>query len=144
MIFMNFIRNAARHFSENRASLIRALLITAAAIAVVLLISAGVQRWHEKRFQALEKQFRDADDRAKQAEARAANLEYEIEARKAELADLQAKADAADAALKTARQKTITLKEAYETIRYVDVPAGTPVSVESACRELSGLGYECK
>lgn len=148
MIVENFLFRVRQWVYDNRRSLIRITLVVAAIVIAVFLIFAGVERikeWkYEKRVRALEQQFHDAETRAREAEGRAVRLGYEIEARKAELAELQARADAADAALKTAQGKTKILKEQYETVRYVNVPADTPVSVESACRELAAIGYECK
>lgn len=148
MIVKNFLLHVGEWARNNRRSLIRIALIVTAILVAVFLVFAGVERWqnakYEKRVQALTQQFKDADARAKEHEARAEQLEYEIEARKAELADLQARADAADAALKNAQGKTKILKEAYETIRYVPIDSATPVSVESACAELAGVQHYCK
>lgn len=148
MMLSNFLFRVRQWAYENRARLIRILLTVAAILALVFLIFAAVEKiqsWrYEKRVQALEKQFNDADAKAKAAEARAAKLEFEIDARKAELKDLQLRADAADAALKTAQGKTKILKEVYENTRIVPVPF-TPISCPDACTEIERLvGYSCK
>lgn len=148
MIVNNFLFRVRQWARDNRRSLIRIGAILLMALIVAALLFVAVARWkdrqYQKRVQTLEKQFADAEGRAKEHEARANLLGYEIDARKAELADLQAKADNAEALLKSARAKTITLKEAYETIRYVDVPADAPVSVADACRELAAVEHPCK
>src|SRR5688572_30026162 len=144
----NFGRRIADYLYQNRARLLRALVAATAALIIVALIFIGISRWkqwqYEKRVNALEKQFRDADAKAKAAETRADALKVEMGVREAELRNLEAQAQTLDAALKTARGRTITLKEAYETIRYVDVPADVPVSVADACRDLAAVNYRCQ
>lgn len=147
-MFSNFIYRVGQWLRDNRARVIRVLLILAAILIAVFLIFAGVgylkDQQYAKRIQTLETDIERANERANEAEGRAALMEYEIEMRKAELEKLQAIADAADAALLKAQGKTKILREQYETIRYVPIPADTPVSVESACAELAGLGYRCQ
>jgi uncharacterized protein HemX len=148
MMWSNFLFRVRQWAWENRARLIRFALILAAILLAVLLIFAAVEKiqsWqYEKRVQALEKQRRDAEDRAAAAEARKAELEKEMAAETARGEELKKQAKTLDAALKAAQGKTKILKETYETVRYVPIDPATPVSVESACRELAAIGYECK
>src|SRR5262245_12641126 len=99
----NFLYRVGQYARENRAKLIKALLIAAAGVAAFLLIRAGVERWqrsrYEKHVHALETQIRKADAKAKEAEAHAAAIAHALEAKQAELRDLEARAKAAESAL---------------------------------------------
>ena len=149
---MLFIGNFLQHFGDwlgrNRRQLVRALVIASGAVLLVVALCYGVERWqawkYERRVNALEKLRHDADAKAKAAESRADALKVEMGVREAELRNFEAQAQTLDAALKTARGRTITLKEAYETIRYVDVPADVLVSVADACRDLAAVNYRCQ
>jgi uncharacterized protein HemX len=147
MILNNFLFRVGQAIRENRARLIKLLAIVAAAFVLAGLIYYGVELLHkaryEKRVQSLEKQFRDAEEQAKAADARADAKQKEIDAKQAELQFLAARANAADDALRNVRQRVVTLKETYENIRYVPMPAG-PVSCADACRDLASVGYACK
>jgi hypothetical protein len=147
MMLSNFLFRVAQYARENRARIVKALVIAAAVIVAVLLIVAGVERWkqwrYEKRVQALEQQFRDADAKAKDAQQRADAKQREIDAKQSELQFWEARAQAADNALRNAKQKVVTLKETYETIRYTPMP-GDPVSCADACSKLAAIGYPCK
>lgn len=143
----NFFRRVGDWIGQNRARVIKWLVILAACLVVAGLIYHGVERWHkwryEKAVQALEKQFQDADARAKAAEARANLIAEKIEAKEAEIRTLEAYAEKADAALLNARRNVAPLKVIYETIRTApDLPAC--VSYADACKELSAAGFACK
>lgn len=147
MILSNFLFRARQYASDNCARLIRAFVIAAGALIVAALIYYGVESWQRSRFErkvnALEALYRDADARAKEAEAQAELLKRAIDDKYAELRELETRAASAETALRTARGKVVTLKEEYETIRYRDVP-DTPVSVEAACAKLAAIGYRCE
>ncbi|HEY7218995.1 MAG TPA: hypothetical protein VH985_11465 [Candidatus Binatia bacterium] len=143
----NFARRVGDFISQNRARLIRWLLILAGAVLVVALIYYGVerlQRWrYEQHVQALEKQFRDADARAKEAQARADAKQKEIDAKESELRELELRASAADAALRAARTAVAPLKEKYEEARNTPIdPADT--SCADACTELAAVDHPCR
>src|SRR5262245_34034617 len=109
----NFLFRIAQYVRENRQRLIKALFIAAAALIIALLIYYGVERIQRakygKRVQALEKQFQDADAKAKAAQARADAKEEEIHAKEAELQDLEVRAMAAENALRSIRNVNVTL-----------------------------------
>lgn len=143
----NFLFRIRQYASDNRAKVIKWLLIAAAAFVLlwtVFYIVENVQRWkYEKQVQALDRQMKDLDQQAKDAEARAEVLKRAIDQKYAEIQFLEARANTAEAKLRDTKQKTITLKEAYETIRYVPMPVG-PVSCLDACASLAAVGYPCR
>jgi chromosome segregation ATPase len=116
-------------------------------MAAFLLIRAGVEKWqrsrYEKRIQTLESQFREADAKAKEAEALAAAFASAIEAKQAELRELEIRAQAAETALRTTRTIVVPLKETYEKARNTPV-VNTSVSCADVCKELAGLGHPCQ
>lgn len=147
MILSNLLFRARQYAGDNRARLIRALVIAVGALIVAALIYYAVEQWQRGRFEsrvrALEALERDASARAKNLEAEADALKSARDALEADARELEARAITAETALRNAKGKVITLKEEYETIRYRDVP-DTPVSVEAACAKLAGLGYRCE
>lgn len=147
MIIRNFLYRIEQWERDNRAKIIKVLAVASAALFVAYLIFAGVERLqrarYERRVNALEQQFRDADAKAKDAEARADAKAKEIDAKQAELQFLEARADAAEKRVSQTRARVVTLKETYENIRYVPMPAG-PVSCADACAELAAVGYACR
>jgi uncharacterized protein HemX len=133
---------------ENRARLVRVLLILAAILVAVFLIFSGIgwvkDRQYQNRIQTLEQDRQAADARSKQSQAAADEFQRLYEEEKARGREIEKRAELADAALQAAQGKTKILKEAYETIRYVDVSPDTPVSVADACRDLAAVQYSCK
>jgi hypothetical protein len=144
----NFLFRIGQWAHDNRARLIRIGLILAAILAAVILIFAGVNRWkdrqYQNRIQTLEQDRQAADARSKQSQAAADEFQRLYEEEKARGREIEKRAAALDVALQTARDRTVTLKEAYETIRYLPIDPATPASVAAACTELAGLGYPCK
>lgn len=144
----NFLYRAGEYLHRNRARLIKWLLIAAAATLIIALIYYGVERWqrgkHEKRIDILEQQFRDAETKAQAAETRAAAAALAIEAKYAELRNLETRANAAEAALWKTRRAVAPLKENYDQARTAPMPTA-PVSCADACAELERLtGYRCQ
>ena len=143
----NFGRRVADWLSQNRARLTKWLIIAGALVLVYGLICLGVERLararYEKRVQALDRQFRDADQKAKDAEARADIINRTIEAKQTELQFVQARADAAEKTLRETRTVIIPLKKHYEDIRNTPMPV-TPVSCADACAELAAIGFPCR
>lgn len=134
-------------FGARAARYIKIGILIIAALLVFLLVRRVVEwaqgRQYEKRVQALEWQLKDAEQRARDAEGRAAVLQSAIETKNAEIDELEMKAAFADKKLQQTRTVYLPLKEAYEQTRIVPLPAD-PVSCSDICLELSRLGYPCR
>jgi hypothetical protein len=143
----DFLFRVRQYAHENRGQIVRAFLIAAGAIFILLLVYFGIEELrrarYEKRVDALEALFRDADASAKDAERQADALKAAIDAKYDQIRDLEARAANAEAALRTSRQRVEPLKETYEKARdNPDIPADTTCA--DACTELARLGHPCK
>lgn len=147
LILSNFARRVADYAKQNRARLIKALLILVAALFLGYLLYYGIEKWYawrfEKRVEAIDKRIGEKDAEIKAAEAFINALKTEIAAKDALLEELEKQAVDANNALRDARGRVVTLKENYETIRYLPLPS-TPVSCADACRDLAAVGYACR
>lgn len=145
---MNRIINAIlKYLNANRDRLIKALVVAAGILLLVLLIYYGVDyvqtARYEKRVAAADKAIAEADARAKGIEREAEILKDALEGKYAQLNALRTRAEIAEGALKNARRIVTPLKEEYEEARTNPVvPADTTCA--AACAELAGLGHACK
>ena len=147
LFLSNFGRRVADYVRDNRVRLIKLALVVAAAVIVALLLQYAVEKFYawryEKAVNALDRKFSEAESKAKAAEAREKALKVQIETLKAKQQFLEAQAKAADKRLSETTIVYRTVKEAYEVVRdNPDVPAC--VSYADACKELAGLGFQCK
>lgn len=145
---MNRIINAIlKYFSANRDRLIRALVVAAGILLLVLLIYYGVDyiqtARYEKRVAAADKAIAEADARAKAASDEAEILKDALEGKYAELVKLRSRAEIAEDALRNVRRVVVPLKKEYEEARNNPMPAG-PVSCADACAVMASIGYSCK
>lgn len=136
-----------KYFSANRDKLIRAAVIAAAFLLLVLLIYYGVDyiqtARYEKRVAAADRAIAEADARAKEIEREAEILKDALSAKYSEMAAIRARAETAEARLRNARRIVTPLKETYEQARDNPVvPADTTCA--NACAELAGLSHPCK
>src|SRR4029434_2496921 len=113
-------RNLSRILRENKRIVWRAVLILLAALLVFLTIR-GVVEWaqgrnYEKRVHALEGVIKDAEQRARDAEGRAAVIQEAIETKNAEINELEKQVAIADRKIQQTRTVYLPLKETYENI----------------------------
>ena len=147
MIMNNFLYRVRDWIGQNRVRLIKYLLIIAAVIASALLIYYAFERYnawrYEKNVQALDRRFRDAEDKAKAAEALINALKVEIGAKDALIAELDKQAAASQRVVERTRTEYVFLKGVYEKTRdNPDVPVD--ISDCNACAELARAGHACK
>ena len=147
MLIRNFLYRVGQYARENRARLIKWLLIAGTVVLLFFLGRYGVERiqqWsYEKGIQARDQQYREADARVKKLEAENANLKGEIQAKKAEARELEIRAAAAESALESIRTVNVTLKGDYEKARSIPVaPADT--SIAGTCAQLARLEHPCR
>lgn len=120
------------------AILVIALLGSLAAAAI-----GGARRWIDARQEAaIRQRITAADDRARIAEGKALIAETVLREKREQLAQATARAEAAEAALLTARSVTVRLKGEYDQTRNRDLSA-VPGDVAGLCAELARLGYAC-
>lgn len=143
MILNNFLFRVRQWARENRASLIKWLLILLAVIVGALLIYYGVERFHawrfEKKVEALDKRYQQKDAEIKAAEAVINALKTEIAAKDALLEELDRQAGAAQKVVERTRTEYVYLKGEYEKTRDNPLPAA-PVSCADLRAELAALG----
>lgn len=147
MIISNFLYRLGQWARENRAGLIRAIVIAAAAFALFFVGWYGVEeiqrRSYERGVAAKDKQFREADARARKHQANADALKVEIEAKDAKIAKLEKDSTAAKVVYERTKTVYVSLKDEYEKARdNPDVPADTTVA--DACTELAAIGHPCR
>jgi len=147
LLLSDFCRNLSRILRENKRIVWRAVLILLAALLVFLTIR-GVVEWaqgrnYEKRVHALEAVIKDAEQRARDAEGRAAVIQEAIETKNAEINELEKQVAIADRKIQQTRTVYLPLKETYENTRIAPLPAA-PVSCADICAELARLGYPCR
>lgn len=144
MILNNLLFRASQYRRDNREKLIKWGMISLGLIILFLLIFGGIESWNarqfEKKVSAIEAKERAASAKASRLESEADALKSELSEKRSELQFITARANAAEIALRNAKAKTITLKEEYETIRYLPVPAD--VSCAELRAELAGLGFK--
>lgn len=132
---------------RKRGELIKWGIIILLAAVALWAIWMGVEfiqsARYSKRVETLENEIKAAESRAKDAESRAEVIRQAIDQKYEELKQISARADAAEGKLRNTRSSVVTLKEEYETVRYVDRIIG-PVSCLDTCEELARLGYPCK
>jgi hypothetical protein len=142
----NFLRRLGDFLHRNRAGVIKWVIILAAVLIGAWLIIYAIERlqtWSYDRGAAAKNlEIKALEDKAKEAEGRADVLRRALEIRYAYQHELEKRAEVAEAKLRDTKARVVTLKEAYETIRYV--PVAGPVSCESACSELAAIGFPCK
>lgn len=147
MILNNLLIHLGEYLSRNRQRIFKAFGIAIAALALFLLIVAGVEKWkrakYEKQVNALEQQFKDADAKAKEAERQAEILKNAIDAKYDELRAIRDRAEASENRLRQTRTVYVPLKEDYEKVRNTPMPTG-PVSCADICAELERLGFPCR
>jgi cell division protein FtsB len=147
LILSNFLRRVADAVQRNRARLIRIALYLLGVLIVAWLIYFAVEKFYgwryEKTVNALERKFSEEEAKANAAEARERALKVQIETLNARQQFLEAQAKAADKRLGETTIVYRTVKEAYEVVRDNPVVPAC-VSYADACKELSGLGFNCK
>jgi len=143
----NFLYRVADYFHQNRAKVVKVLLLAVAALLAFLLIRAGVEKWqkarYEKHIQSLEIEVQAKEAKALEKEREADALKLAAKAKEAEVKELEARAEIAETNLRNTRRIVAPLKEAYEQTRNIPLP-DSPVSCADVCRQLAGLGYPCQ
>lgn len=143
----NFLFRVKQFAYENRTRLIKWALILVAITLGAWLIYRGVEAIHnaryERKIRAFDAEFKAAETKAKDAEARADVIQRALEIKYAQQHELELRAQIAETKLKNTRASVVIEKENYETIRYLPLPA-TPVSCASACAELAAVNYKCQ
>ena len=143
----DFLTHLKDWVGQNKLRLSKIIFYVALVIGVALLIYGivdSVQKArYEKRVNQLDQQFKEADAKAKDAEARAAEIGHQLDAKKSEVQFWQAQGQAADKKVAQTRTIYLPLKETYENTRTAPIPS-TPVSCADLCRQLSELGYKCE
>lgn len=147
LIISNFARRVADYAKQNRARLIKWLVILAACLLGALLIYYGVEEFHAWRFakkvEAIDKRIGERESEIKAAEAVIYALKTEIAAKDALLEELDNQASAAKVVYVKSKAEVVYLKEKYEDTRTApDIPAC--VSYADACAELARLGFQCR
>lgn len=147
MMLNNFLIRIGDALSRNRRTVIKWLLIAAAAMLILAVVYYGVEQLqrsrYEKKVQALEKQFQDAKAEAKAAEDRADAIQVAIETKYEELRHVRIRAAETETLLRNAKTNVVTLKEVYEEIRNNPMPT-VDISCADACRQLAAVGYPCQ
>jgi hypothetical protein len=144
----DFLFRVRQYAYDNRAKLIRALLIAIGAIIFAALIWYGAEYVASgrlaRKIAALEALERDASARAKEAEAEAETLKNAIEAKYAQIRAIQEQAARAETALMLARRNVEPLRKTYEQARsnIADIPADTTCA--DACKALAAVGFPCQ
>lgn len=132
---------------RDRDGLIKWGAVAAALVIIFLLIFGGIESWNARRFEKkaseLEMKVKAAEADAKEHERQAEILENAATALQTQITTIQERAGRAETALRNAKGKVITLKEEYETIRYLPV-SSDPVSCANACASLAAVGYKCE
>lgn len=143
LFISNFLRRVADFARQNRARLIKLLLIVALAFAAAGLIYYGVEKWHgwkyEKAVQALDRRINEEEIKIKAAEQLINALKTEIAAKDALIVELDKAYEFARSAHGKTRTEYVYLRGEYEKTRdNPDVPAS--VSCADLRAELAELG----
>lgn len=124
-----------------RAVLVIALLVILTSLATGA--AATAKRWlFARQAAAIQQRVQAAEDRARIAEGKATLAEAVLKEKREQLAQATARAEAAEAALLTARSVTVRLKGDYDQTRNRNLSA-VPGDVGGLCAELARLGYAC-
>lgn len=147
ILLSNFLRRLGDFLHQNRARVIKWLLILAAVLIGAWLIYYGVERFHawryEKAVEAKDREFRAAEAKINAAEAVINALKVEIAAKDALIEELDKQANAAQKVVEKTRTVYVSLKDEYEKTRdNPNVPAD--ISNCGACAELARAGHPCK
>lgn len=143
MIINNLLYRVGDLIKRNRAAVIKWLLIFAAVIVGALLIYYGVEKLHAwrfaKRVEALDIQYKKAEDTIKAAEELINSLKTEIAAKDALLEELDKQGRAAQKVVERTRTEYVYLKGEYEKTRDNPVPV-TGATCSDLRAELADLG----
>lgn len=143
----NFLFRLRQYARDNRDKLIRALVIAAAALFLVLLIYYGVekiQQWsYERGIRSVDAVVHAKEAEAKAHEARADEIAREIVIKEAIADEWEIRARAAEWKLAETGRAIAPLRKTYEETRdNPDIPAD--ISCADVCARLAALGHACQ